>query len=355
MMKKCKLASMQEFLFDKDNLSALVRSSSEVVQRARQKLANQSVMESAASVSSLLGLLASSADTSEAQDLRDGAFVLLEQVNLRRLPKDWLADTYAHNVSQLKFGGDPDGNIDALLNAGEIIVPSLATQDVLGVKVFNAWNTVAEQFQEEDDGVKKRVQDLAIYSGVNSKTGEALTFEDAIKNMAGRRQLSISRFWQELGYPDKSYFTHIISAQDSKPVPKHEDFYRHFQRVPDIDPREILGLLRIPEVPPWLLFIEDLQANVDNLPEMEEPTFGKALKRIRERIDLTRPALAEKISFDKSILVRYELGHRPPSPHLDFYERLLKVDGVSPKDILTLLQYPNAPWYGFIKELRCGL
>jgi hypothetical protein len=108
--------------------------------------------------------MADTGGSSEVQNRRDGAIELLRLVDLEGVDKRQISKAYLTTVSALDGNSDPLGEIDALLKAGEMIVPFMPTYRQ---RVATAWNKAASSFPTEEDqeaylyfDILKRVQEM---------------------------------------------------------------------------------------------------------------------------------------------------------------------------------------------------
>ena len=133
-----------------------------MIREIQKELEDFSPKDKARLVKHLFSTMADTGGSSEVQNRRDGALELLKLVDLEGVNKQQIATAYLKTVSTLDSNSDPVGEIDALLKAGEMIVPFMPTYRQ---KVAAAWNKAASSFPTEKDqeaylDILKRVQEM---------------------------------------------------------------------------------------------------------------------------------------------------------------------------------------------------
>ncbi len=72
-------------------------------------------------------------------------------------------------------------------------------------------------------------------------------------------------------------------------------------------------------------------------------TFGRLLRRQRERVGLSQRALAAQLGVAESTIARIEAGTRKPPRENSFYDRLREVREFTESDVEALLNSGDAP------------
>jgi len=158
---------LQRTLGDKEVCSRLIATNRNgateaMIGKIEQDLEDFNRQDKARLVKHLFTVMADTGGSSEVQNRRDGAIELLKLVDLEGVDKQQISKAYLTTVSALDSSSDPLGEIDALLKAGEMIVPFMPTYRQ---KVATAWNKVASSFPTEKDqeaylDILKRVQEM---------------------------------------------------------------------------------------------------------------------------------------------------------------------------------------------------
>lgn len=331
------LLVMQRFLYDESMLSRMVRGRNcdRDIWEARKFIGGMNEDETQKLVTSLLGFIASPRDTSHDQDLREGALVLLEQVDFGQLDPKWVNDVYEDILSGMGDSWDALGNIEALNRVHEIILPALFR--------------VSSGTVDEDEVIR-------LVRGEELDIRESDGFKEVLKKIIGRIKLSNKSFSIRMGCED-SYISKVLF----RGAPNNEFLYRTLLEKGFARRDEVLVLLGC-EGAPWLRFYEELEGGFEGgRSDGELLDANKVLTRIRENLGFSINNFAKAMDFDSSYLSRILNGRRlteqggiVPSTE-DFYKKLLRVPGVTGEDIFLLFNAPGGPlWPRFIKELKDG-
>lgn len=148
----------------------------------------------------------------EKQDQRDAGLEVLRLVDLTSLTpqeSNSIAMHYVKTVSKLDRDYDPLGEIDALLEAGNILAPSIPTNhNTYKRYIVSVWKNVASEFGEDDknyilnksEKIKKNIPS-SIYNSSKYNSSKHSEFDQQIEQLA-RQDLSNKNIAEILQAPD---------------------------------------------------------------------------------------------------------------------------------------------------------